>query len=452
MREVMLADTANRLPEVLAAIRTDLADCQNELLALKEKRKFNDPKEVRMIVGQVLEEVHNRIIAYLDGDLETVVKFPDILETLDDELEGEEASEWCKRELNHHSGKEDEWRDRMSDLDYQPEMQAQKEFLGGKQYQRAVFVFGQVMVDALPDPFELKEYVASGSGYLQGGLQRENWERAITAITKMTMKKISHPGINFLIKHVGYIFRRLFNIALDDVKQGEEFSTTFQQMPREVENYLCREFDKMLWELMLNAAEKAHIGMEPMYSTINPSLPTFHPEGIEKDDDEQTFTRNPYDNTYSETPSKRDSIKQGLVERLTNKVNCFLSLDDSNMAKEMLRNENKRKATEKKHFLPDERSAMMTDEESSMVIRRAFQYIIALMEWILVILEFYMNHYLYEGFKNQMSSFSRKIITNDWTDMLKPDQKLDDQVEEIEDKIAGLQESLQEIQRLQAKF
>jgi hypothetical protein len=50
----------------------------------------------------------------------------------------------------------------------------------------------------------LKEYVTSGAGYLQGGLQRENWERATLAIVKMNSKKC--PGINFFIKHVGSIF------------------------------------------------------------------------------------------------------------------------------------------------------------------------------------------------------------------------------------------------------
>lgn len=34
-----------------------------------------------------------------------------------------------------------------------------------------------VCAEAFPNITAMKEYVASGAGYLQGGLQRENWER-----------------------------------------------------------------------------------------------------------------------------------------------------------------------------------------------------------------------------------------------------------------------------------
>lgn len=86
----------------------------------------------------------------------------------------------------------------------------------------------------------MKDYVASGAGYLQGGLQRENWERgnaslaqmaffiiecwgvanlanlfyftATLSIVKMTSDVTVHPGINFFIKHIGAIFRELFKV------------------------------------------------------------------------------------------------------------------------------------------------------------------------------------------------------------------------------------------------
>lgn len=35
-----------------------------------------------------------------------------------------------------------------------------------------------ICVESFPNVGAMKEYVASGAGYLQGGLQRENWERA----------------------------------------------------------------------------------------------------------------------------------------------------------------------------------------------------------------------------------------------------------------------------------
>ncbi len=35
-----------------------------------------------------------------------------------------------------------------------------------------------ICVESFPNVGAMKDYVASGAGYLQGGLQRENWERA----------------------------------------------------------------------------------------------------------------------------------------------------------------------------------------------------------------------------------------------------------------------------------
>jgi len=94
----------------------------------------------------------------------------------------------------------------------------------------------------------LKEYVASGAGYLQGGLQRENWERATLAIVKMSSKKVSHSGINFFIKHVGSIFRKLFLVGMFELKQG--FSNTSKKLsldPPAIESYLITKFDDMVW-------------------------------------------------------------------------------------------------------------------------------------------------------------------------------------------------------------
>jgi len=141
--------------------------------------------------------------------------------------------------------------------------------------------------ESLPDPWELSAYVASGAGFLQGGLQRENWERAITAITKALMKDTCHPGINILIKHVGSVFRRLFTIALDDIKQGHELSSIMKLLPPAVECHLKHEFDEMLWNLMVSSAVKTHVALEPMYSSLNPNLPTFHPDHLDNGNEKE---------------------------------------------------------------------------------------------------------------------------------------------------------------------
>lgn len=270
MREIMLEDTARRLPEVLTSLRKELLGFQKEEKTLQDKQKFNNPAELKVVVMDVLWHVEQRIMSYLDGDLESSMKFPEMLQTLEDEIDEEEESEWSSRELNHYTEAEDHWRDRIASLEgkYSPAVQAEKGFLGGKQVQRSIQFFKDVMIEALPNPFQLRDKVANVTGYLGGGLNRENWERAMVQITRVCVKDVSHPGINYLIKHVGNIFRRLFVLALDDVKKGEEFSATFKLLPTPVEKHLVCEFDDMLWHLMKNVADKTHCALEPMVCLV----------------------------------------------------------------------------------------------------------------------------------------------------------------------------------------
>jgi hypothetical protein len=139
MREIMLKDTIERLPEVIESLRNDLDKCNAECNILRDKQKFNDPQNLRNVVTRMLFQIQDRILDYLDGDLELSLKFPEKLQTLDDELDEEEDSEWSTKQLNHHSEKEDHWRARVSNLDEFPyEIQADLKFLGGKQYHRAL--------------------------------------------------------------------------------------------------------------------------------------------------------------------------------------------------------------------------------------------------------------------------------------------------------------------------
>jgi hypothetical protein len=151
--------------------------------------------------------------------------------------------------------------------EYPDTVQPHRKFLGGKQVHRAIEFFREVMIGALPDPFKLKEIVGNGTGFLGGGLQRENWERATVQVVRVCVKQVSHPGINYLIKHIGCIFRRLFSLALDDVKQGEELSSTFRLLPTAVEKHFLNEFDTLLWKLMEGVASMSHQSLEPMVRT-----------------------------------------------------------------------------------------------------------------------------------------------------------------------------------------
>jgi len=270
MRGIMLEDTIKRLPEVLSELRSEKSSLDKERKVLLEKQKFNDPDKLNVVVMDILHDIEKRINSYLDGDLQSSIKFPERMQTLDEEIESEEDSDWSEKELNHYTETEDEWRAHIANLDdgYCESVQADKKFLGGKQIQRAIEFFRSVMIEALPDPYDFRDLVANATGYLGGKLERENWERAMVQIVTVCLKRISHPGINFLIKHVGSIYRNLFNVALEDLKQGEKLSASFKLLPGVVEKTLISEFDDMLWDLMIEAADKTQCSLEPMVSNL----------------------------------------------------------------------------------------------------------------------------------------------------------------------------------------
>ena len=139
MREIMLDDTARRLPEVLSSLRQELSKCQKEESILKDKLKYNDPKELKLVVSEMLWSMRRRVMSYLDGDLEASVKFPEKLQTLEEEIDEEEESEWASKDLNHYTENEDRWRDQIADVfqgEYPESIQSEEKFLGGKQVQR----------------------------------------------------------------------------------------------------------------------------------------------------------------------------------------------------------------------------------------------------------------------------------------------------------------------------
>ena len=294
--------------------------------------------------------------------------------------------------------------------------------------------FRAVMVDALPDPYQLEKLVPNITGYLSGGLQRENWERATVEIVRTCLKEISHPGINYLVKHVGNIFRRLFQIALDDIRHGERFSSTFKLLPRPVEGYLRQHFDEVLWKLMENAAEKTHLSLEPMYSTVNPNLPTFQPTNLDEGMDEER-------------------AKQGFITRMTAKFDAMMA-GSGTEAKRYLKEENRHRANKKKTFLSDERTSMITREETRKILQRSFEYIVGLVEFNLITLRFQLDHYLFMEFKTTMKrNFVYDLMSNTkWEDLIEVDSDIEKNLLANRDKIQSLRESLQEVQRMNRQF
>ena len=202
MRKEMLAHTLATLPLVIGSLQKDLAERQAELDDLKERQKFTNPSELKNVVKDMLHSIQERVAAYLDGDLLSAMKYTEKLQTLDDEVfEEEEDSVWATKLLNFHTEKEDAWRSHIAEMkEYPEEVQADKAFLGGKQVQRAIEFFRFVMIDSLPDPYELAALVPNAAGYGGGGLMRENWEGATKQICMVLMQDVTHPGINYLGK------------------------------------------------------------------------------------------------------------------------------------------------------------------------------------------------------------------------------------------------------------
>jgi hypothetical protein len=135
---------------------------------------------------------------------------------------------------------------------------------------------------------------------------------------------------------------RLFLVALDDIDEGEELSPTFEQVPRAVELFLKSEYDNVLWGLMVNAAEVTHRLNQAIYSTVNPNLPTFHPLKSNAEADAADL----------------QVIDESMLARMKKRIVAFLGHSE---AKDYLREDSHARATEKKTFLTNERTAMVTN-------------------------------------------------------------------------------------------
>jgi hypothetical protein len=402
MRQVMLEDTLKRLPEVLASLNKDLEEKEAEYKRLKHQVDLNDPNKVKTIVNRMIYAVQERLQSYLDGNLEVTMKFRDKLQTLDDEIIEEEDSDWAYKELNHHSAKEDDWRQTIAEMEKYPDyIQPDNTFLGGKQYQRAIWFFRAVMIESIPDPYELQSLVPTATGYLGGGLQKENRENAMVKITQACLRDMSLPGVNYLVKHIGSVFRRLFQIALDDVRQGEKYSSEYQLVPESIDRFLRDSFDNLLWSLMVGCSNCAHLFLEPMYSTVDPTLPTFerknHSEGerqlFEKGDDGQY-------RPVSDTNEVEES-GGGVLSWVNSLRNMGGTAKE---AKQQLRSNSEQRARRKLAFLPDERESMITKEETEIILHRSFDYMVGLVEFNLILLKFQLNHHLYMKFKEVIKS------------------------------------------------
>eukprot|EP00957_Ditylum_brightwellii_P016948 1278194-Ditylum_brightwellii.AAC.1 len=107
-------------------------------------------------------------------------------------------------------------------------------------------------------------------------------------------------------------------------------------------------------------------------------------------------------------------MKESLIATISNRCSIFLGGSGA-AAKKYLRDENRKQATTKKSFLPDERAAMITDEETDTILRRSFEYIVGLMDFNLFVFKFQLNHHFYQGFKKALRKDLMSRVNNaDW--------------------------------------
>jgi len=300
----------------------------------------------------------------------------------------------------------------------------------------------------------LQSLVPTATGYLGGGLQNENWENAMVKITQACLRDVSHPGINYLIKHIGSVFRRLFDIALDDVRQGEMFSSEYQLVPPSIDSFLRDSFDDLLWSLMVECANNAHMFLEPMYSTVDPTLPTFTALVQKNEKDERQLYEMGPNGQYRPASKTDEDVEE--MSGVSGAISWMKSLRGggaAKQAKQHLRHNSERKARRKRSFLPDEREAMITEEETEIILHRSFDYMVGLVEFNLILLKFQLNHHLYEKFKKEIrSSLLQNVSDTNWDELIHEDESLEERFQEVQQQIAGLRNSLQLVGRMQRKI
>jgi hypothetical protein len=241
-------------------------------------------------------------------------------------------------------------------------------------------------------------------------------------------------------------------VALDDIKEGEHFPSTFKLLPSAVEKYLITQFESMLWDLMQEASDQTHNSLEPMYSTIDPTLPNFREYRNPVDDNDETryVCRN---GAYETVPTPNENTNDEWMNWAKERFNALTSAS-GRKAKEFLKLESKERALAKKSFLPDKRTSMITEEEIDTILSRAFEYIVSLMEFNLTILKFQINHYLLNGFKDKLLSQFFMVSTSnaDWDSLVQQDPAVQNRIEELKDQIASIDDSLKDVEALQRRM
>ena len=384
LRTELLKDTAKKLPKLQGDLLDKLAKAEAAKSNLVARQQYADPNHLKLVISRIEQAVTKKIVNYLDGDLESAIHLEHLLQTLDQELDFEEGSDWKDKRLNTRVSSKDEeqWRNHIADMedDFPSQLHPDVKLLGGKQYHRAFQFFCTVMIDRLPSPFALKDKVITSLGFLHDGMRSENWERATSQIIKTCMKDVMRPGTNHFIKHVGAILRRLFKVAMTHMKEGrEDVSELVNLLPPHVERWLEEQYDELLWDLMTQASEYSHISLEPMYKTINPNIPTLVDRPKKSTNKRLRTTVSDGSQTTNDTTSSADSDEDVDKEAASTwsrwKERTIAMWSGSDSAKKFMKNETNEKLAHKQEFLAGSRASFITKEETEEIVQQSFRYI-----------------------------------------------------------------------------
>eukprot|EP01079_Euglenida_sp_SAG-EU17-18_P007253 gene7253-1295_t len=382
MHTRLLQNAQERLPEVIQQLRRELETSRHALADTERIAKLMAPNAYRIHVAGIMNTLKKRVLQYLDGSLAVMKKIDCAGKTLREELGGEEHSEWFSRRLNHFTEAESDFRQRASQVSIPDAFYPDSRLLGGKQYQRALQCFTYTLVQLLPDPHELKEYVASATGALRDNLAREDWDHACVEVIKDCVTRYTHPGINVLCKHLAHIFQQLLPTALQDLATGEIGSADLKLLPPGVLCWIEDAFNSLVRDVVLSASAKCHEQLAPMYSTVMPSLPTMLLNDILKEQDHGGECQSVQQEEHRQKVDSDGKSLAWVAFRST--VTSLLGPmdgDDAASAKKKMSSRLTANTLQRTEFLPSKRSAMITDKEIDTVLNRAFDYIMALTEF-----------------------------------------------------------------------
>jgi hypothetical protein len=93
---------------------------------------------------------------------------------------------------------------------------------------------------------------------------------------------------------------------------------------------------------------------------------------------------------------------------------------------------------------------MITEDETELILRRSFEYILGLMEFNLFVFRFQLNYHLFEGFKKAINiTLMTKVNDADWNELIRPDPSIGQRLTELKEQRQGLKESLDDVLRMQ---